>query len=341
MLPPTLLSGEGWRRLRSIAEQLPLGVIDQPFGFEIALDHELAEADFCVCPVRGSPLAAHFISNGEAAPHGSAAASLGACLARDEDDPTSFLSRRDGGIILEYDVPDVIPEEPAVPGIFFVPRSNSAAAARRLHDDPVETITTLWDAAAWRDDAAELLQVQRLYEALPGESYVVQAGVLPGRHQRAIRLVVHRVDTAELPGLLKRLRWSGSPDAVMSVISNTEALTRPGSVLSLDVTADGISPRLGLELFRSVETARIDSAGWQPMIDRLVDRGWCVPVKAEGLRAWPRLERLIGPGGIYRLHSTINHFKVVVENGCLTAKAYAAVYSAPLRMDNGAGNGGK
>ena len=273
MCPPALLSGGGWQRLQAMAGRLPLGVIDQPFGFEFALGREVPNADFCVCPVRGLALAAHYIREGAAAPPGAAAAALGACLARDEGDPDSFLSRRGGGIILEYDVPEVLPEEAAPPGIFFVPRSTSEDLARKLHDDPADTLAALWAAAAWGADAAELRRVQRVYDALPGASYVVQAGVLPGRRPRAVRLVVHRIDTAELPGLLERLRWPGSPDAVMSIIADTEDLVRPGGVLSLDVTANGMSPRVGLELFRSVETARIDCAGWRPMIDRLADKG--------------------------------------------------------------------
>ena len=328
--PTALLSGEGWERLQAVAQGLPLGAIDHPFGFEFALDRESAEADFCVRPARGSALAAHYICEGATAPHGSARTALGTCLARDEDDPASFLSRRGGGVILEYDVPKALPEEPVVPGVFFVPCTTSESAARKLHDDPSDTVAALWAVAAWRADAEELRRVQRVYEALSGASYVVQAGVLPGRQPRAVRLVVHRIDTAELSGLLDRLHWPGSPDAVMSVIADTKDLTQPDSVLSLDVTASGISPRVGLELFRSVERARIDRAGWRPMIDRLADKAWCVPAKAEGLRAWPRVERLIGPGGVYRLHSTINHIKVVVEHGRIAAKAYAAVYVRPF-----------
>ncbi len=156
MFPSALLSGGGWERIQVMAERLPVDVIDQPFGFEFDLDRESAKADFCVCPASGFALAGHYIREGAEAPEGSAAAALGACLARDEDDPVSFLSRRDGGIILEYDVPDVLPEEPAVPGVFFVPRAKTASAARKLHDDPSETVAALWDVAAWRADAEEL-----------------------------------------------------------------------------------------------------------------------------------------------------------------------------------------
>lgn len=328
MFPPALLSGGGWERLRATAARLPLAVIDQQFGFEFALGREAAEADFCVFPVRGSALAAHYVRAGEAAPAGSAAAALGACLAGDAGDPTSFLSRKEGAVVLEYDVPDAPPQEPAAPGIFFVPGTTAEDVARRLHDDPADTVAALRAAAGWRADAAELRQVERVCEALSGAGYVGQAGVMPGR-QRAVRLVVHRIDTAELPGLLERLRWPGSPDAPMSVLAQTSDLTRPGAVLSLDVAAGGVSPRLGLELFRPVEWFRIDRAGWRPLIDRLADSAWCVPAKAEGLRAWPRAGRLIGPGGIYRVHQTINHIKVVVAHGRIAAKAYAAVVVRP------------
>ena len=329
MFPPALLSGGGWERLRALAGWLPLGVIDRQFGFEFALGREAAEADFCVVPERGSTLAAHYIREGEAAPPGSAAAALGACLARRAGDPTSFLSRKEGGVVLEYDVPDVPPEEPAAPGIFFVPGAATEGAARKLHDDPADTVAGLWAAAGWRADAAELRQVERVHQALSGVGYVAQAGVLPGRRPRAVRLVVHRVDTAELPNLLERLRWPGSPDAAMSVVDETSDLTRPGVVLSLDVAAGGISPRLGLELFLPVDRFRIDRAAWRPMIDRLADKSWCVPAKAEGLRVWPRAERLIGPGGVYRIYQTINHVKVVVAHGRIVAKAYAATVVRP------------
>ncbi len=330
MFPPALLGGDGWERLQKVAERLPLGAIDERFGFEFGLDRESAEADFCVCPVRGSALAAHYIREGATAPPGTAVAALGDCLVRNADDAASFLPRRHGDVVLEYDVPDALSEQPPVPGIFFLPRTPSADAARKLHADPSETVAALWAAAGWRPDTAELRQVERLYDALSGASFVAQAGVLPGRRQRAVRLVVHRIDTAELPGLLARLRWPGSPDAVMSVIAATDDLTRPGAVLGLDVTASGILPRLGLELFHPLPWSRIDRTGWRPMIERLANKGWCVDAKAEGLRAWPRAGRLLGPGGVYRVLQTINHVKVVVAPGRIAAKAYAAVDVRPF-----------
>ncbi len=325
LFPPALLGGDGLERLLTVAERLPLCVIDKPFGFEFALWNEAADADFCVISAPGSSLAAHYVRAGAAAPPGSAAAALGACLARNSRDPASFLARGDGSVILEYDVPAHGREEPPPPGIFFVPGGVSGDAARKLLDDPADTVAALWAAAGRRADAAELRQVERVYGVFSDAGLVVQAGVLPGRPQRAVRLVVHRVDTAGLPRLLDRLRWPGSADAALAVTAATDDLTQPGAVLSLDVSAGGVSPRLGLELFRPVPAFTIDRTGWRPMIERLTDRRWCLPAKAEGLRAWSRTERVLGPRGAYRVYQYINHIKAVVGHGRIAAKAYAAM----------------
>ena len=314
LFPPVLLNGDGLERVLTVAERLPLCVIDQPFGFEFALCDEAADADFCVISAPGSSLAAHYVRAGAAAPSGSAAAALGACLARNARDPASFLARGEGSVILEYDVPAHGREEPPPPGIFFVPGGVSVDAARKLLDDPADTVAALWAAAGRRADAAELRQVERVYGVFSDAGLVVQAGVLPGRPQRAVRLVVHRVDTAGLPRLLDRLRWPGSADAALAVTAATDDLTQPGTVLSLDVSAGGVSPRLGLELFRPVPAVlpSTERAGG-PMIERLTDRRWCLPAKAEGLRAWSRTERVLGPRGAYRVYQYINHIKAVVE----------------------------
>ena len=325
LFPPALLSGDGLERLLAVAERLPLCVIDQPFGFEFALCNEAADADFCVIAAPGSSLAAHYVRAGAGAPSGSAAAALGACLARNARDPASFLASRDGSIILEYDVPAHCGEEPPPPGIFFVPGGTSIDAARKLLDDPADAVAALWAAAGVRADPAELRQVERVYEVFSDAALVAQAGILPGRSPRAVRLVVHRVDTAGLAGLLDRLRWPGSAATALSVTAATSDLTLPGAVLSLDVSASGVSPRLGLELFRRVQRFPIDRTGWQPLIERLADRRWCVPAKAEGLRAWPRAERVLGPHGVYRVYQYINHIKAVVDRGRIVAKAYAAM----------------
>ena len=323
-----MLGGDGLERLLAVAERLPLCVIDQPFGFEFALCNAAADSDFCVIAAPGSSLAAHYVRAGAAAPAGSAAAALGACLAREcTRVPASFLARRDGSIILEYDVPaHRSGAEPPPPGIFFVPGGATVDAARKLLDDPAATVAALWAAAGLCADPAELRQVERAHEVLSDAGLVVQAGVLPGRPQRAVRLVVHRIAAAALPGLLDRLRWPGSAAAALSVTAATNDLTAPGAVLSLDVSAQRRLAAAGAGAVPSRAAVSRRPHGLAAA-DRTPDRTrrWCVPAKAEGLRAWPRAERVLGPQGAYRVYQYINHVKAVVDHGRIAAKAYAAM----------------
>lgn len=329
LFPPALLGGDGLERLRAVAARLPLSAIDQPFGFEFALGREAADADFCVVAVPGGALAGHYVQRGRAASPGSPAAALGAILDAEAGGPAAFLVGKGGGVILEYDVPPssagAAPPPSAPPGIFLVPRDNTAAAARRLLGDPAETAAALRAAAGWPADAEELSRIRRVYEVVSGAGLIAQAGVLPGRPRRAVRLVVHRIDRAELPGLLGRLDWPGSVDAVLSVVDDAGDLIKPAAVLSLDVSASGVLPRLGIELLRRAGEPRLDPAGWRPLIDLLVEKRSCLPAKAEGLRAWTRAEPLFGLGGVFRMFQYVNHFKAVVLGGDVSVKGYAAV----------------
>ena len=45
--------------------------------------------------------------------------------------------------------------------------------------------------------------------------------------------------------------------------------------------------------------------------------------KAEGLKAWSRVEQVFDQARVYRLRQSINHVKVVVDRGTTAAKAYA------------------
>lgn len=335
MFPAVLLGGSGFERLLAVAEPVPLCVIDHPFGFEFKLGRDEAEADFCVVAAPGSALAAHYVREGAAAPPGSPAAGLRDCLDPGAGGPAgAFLARGEGGVILEYDVPAALatpsddPRRPcfgAPPGIFFVPRGGGREDAGRLFADSRETAAAVWAAAGWSAGAAELRRFERVFEILSGAGLIAQAGVLPGRPFRAVRLVAHHIDVEEAPRLLERLRWPGSVDTVVSVLAETSGLVQAGAAFSLDVSADGVSPRLGIEMFRREDDGGGPVAGWRPVVDRLVEKGWCAPVKAGGLRAWSGAAPVFGPGGVFRVFRRLNHLKAVVSEGRVAAKAYAAM----------------
>ena len=332
--PTALMGGHELGRLLSVAERLPLSVIDQRFGFEFDLGSEKPAADFCVVALPGSPLATHFVRDGEAAPRGSPGAALGACLADAADNPGSLLASMDGGVTLEYDVASAgLPDECPPPGLFFTPHGNTIAAARRLLDCPRSVFAGLCAAAGWPFDREELRQIERVYESLPDAALVAQAGVLPGRPQRAVRLVIHRIDPCALADFLERLDWPGSTETALSVIADATDVTQPNAVLSIDVSAAGVAPRLGMELYPAPAAdgqEQTNRNNWPPIIDRLEQRGWCLPGKAEGLRAWAHTEKVVGAGAMYQVYRHLNHMKAVVHHGQVTAKAYAAMLARRL-----------
>ena len=108
-------------------------------------------------------------------------------------------------------------------------------------------------------------------------------------------------------------------------LSDLSELIIPRPALSLDVNSLGVSPRLGLELFRPVEWYRTDPSGWRSLIEYLNEKGWCLPAKAQALTEWPRIDTFFGRDGVYRVRQVINHVKLLVHNGNVSVKGYAAL----------------
>lgn len=324
LFPSALVGGSGWERLLGLAHRLPIYVTDNRFGFEFDLCDPEPAADFCVVPPPASRLAEFYVGQGELAPPESAAAALGAFLAEQAGDPQALLAQGGGGVILEYDLAGISPEQPAPPGIFIVPGDVQNESGReKLFGDPERLADALWAVSGRTPDADVLRQMLRVYRALPQIGKVSQAGIMPGRDQRAVRLIIQTHSTEDAAELLARIQWPGSPVEAAAICGSMAELTRPGAALSVDVTPQGVSPRLGLEFFRPVEWHELDHAGWNRLIDRMTERGWCLPEKARGLKAWPRVEQVFDQAGVYRVRQSINHIKVVVDRGSTTAKAYA------------------
>ena len=326
LFPSALVLDTGWERLLAVAYRLPIYITDNRFGFEFDLCDPEPAADFCVVPSPGSRLAEFYVRQGELAPPESAAAALGAFLAKQARDPQALLAQGQGGVILEYDPVGISSEQQPPPGIFIVPQDvPDKCPMDKLFGDPERLAGALWAVAGRAPDAAILRQIRRIYQAMPPIGSVAQAGVLPGRAQRAVRLIIYTESGEAAVEMLARLRWPGSPSDAAAVAESLAELTKPGVSLSVDVTPRGVSPRLGLEFHRPVEWYELDHSGWNRLIDRLEERGWSLPEKARGLKEWSRVEQVFGDGRVYRVRQSINHVKVVVDRGNITAKAYAGM----------------
>ena len=338
LFPPELVDGGGWERLLDRARGLPHSVSDTPFGFEFHLGKPGPDADFCFRAHPGTDVAQHFIREGARPEPGSppaaraAAAALAAGLRELAADPDSYLARAVAGVILEYDLVGLAPgRPPPPPGLFLAPRHDAPGSRDGLseHRDPVRLLPALAATAGWNGHAEMLGTAERIFAALPEPGYVFQVGAFPARSPRAFRLLLGGVEAGEVPALLEQVEWPGPTDAAAAVLADVEGPVDRVAV-SIDARAEGPGPRLGLELYRPRNWSIADRPGWRALIARLVECGWCLPAKAEGLRRWPGIEGLLGGGRIHLVRQGINHVKVVLERGIRTeAKAYVGMEVLP------------
>ena len=329
LFPTALIGDAGWERVKALTTRLPVCTIDTRFGFEFDLYDAATTADFAVVVTPGSETAAFYQDPIEETGPLLAGPAFRAFLTHQEGDPESLLARTRTAIILEYDLARAGPGRHGPPGIFIVPRNPSQQGDQpvhdTIHDDPAKLVAALESAAGWGADVVDMRQVERVWAATSGAGKVTHAGVMTGRARGQVRLLIQGVRNADAAGMLERLRWNGNPSLVVSALSDLAGLVLPQTGLSIDVSAQGVSPRVGLELFRPTEPHQTDRAGWRVLFDRLAEKTWCLPSKADGLAEWPGMEFFFGRDGVYKVRQTVNHIKLVIEGDAIHVKGYAAM----------------
>ncbi len=329
LFPHALIGDAGWKRLEALTARLPVCMADARFGFEFDLCDASPMADFAAVVPPGSRTAAFYQELTEASAPDLAGPGLGTFLTKQEKDPRSLLNRTGASIILEYDLARATPGRHGPPGIFIVSRNPSDRDDPRnheaIHDDPAGLVAALESAACWGTGVVDMRPVDEVWAAMAGSGMVIQAGVMPGRTTHAIRLIIQGVHRQQVAEVLKRLRWNGDIPRVVAALQDLAGLVKPQTGLSIDVTGQGVSPRLGLELFRPIEWHQTDPAGWKVLFDRLVEKGWCLAARVDGLAEWPGLEMFFGRDGVYKVRQTVNHVKLVIDRGVVHVKGYAAM----------------
>ena len=335
-VPRSLIDDRGWERLLERVGSLPGSAVAAGVGFEFRLVGS-ASTDVAVSVAPGSPLLAYYVARGKEAQPGSAATSLGRFFRKATGSECASGSPLSGwfeGAMLEYDVVAATPGQPADPGLFV----------RLVHERPGRPglplpgvlAATLASAVGWSEDEDEVRAVESVFAALPPGGRVGQIGAMPGRGLRAVRLIVDDVAAEDVPDLLGRLDWPGRAGDAMAVLDEMGDVA-PYFRLSLDVSVDGVMPRLGLELYPPGEPRKgfdywltTGRADWRPIVERLEALQWCQSDKARGLLDFPGLDKLFGERGVFILYRGIDHVKITVEGDAVQAKAYAGLRFFPL-----------
>ena len=337
LFPASLLAGAGWTRLLERVTELPAAAAAF-FGFEFRLGDPDPSADLCV-PVAWDiaataalemPVARRFIQEARsgACLHPSRTA-LARCISG-FGRADSTLARWAEGALLEYDVGAI---GPSTPGVYFALRREPGPSGHDVRDSARRDIAcTLADACGWPADAAEQNEVERAIDALPRGARIAQAGAMPDRAGRAVRLVIRGIDEDAVPDFLARLRWPGPIDSVTGILTDLLAVSATFA-LSLDVTARGLGQRLGLEMCagKGLDWQDTTRADWQPCVARLMEREWCTPSKARGLLAWPGHQKVYSDHAIFLAHQGINHLKITVAGDDVEAKGYVGMSFVPLQ----------
>lgn len=242
---------------------------------------------------------------------------------------------------LEFDMPEM-QSDLIIPSVFFGPEKIPQDAS----SDPEAQFRWLVN------DALPLLRGKRLplkvkeqllscIEKIPKGASLFQVGTMLSRSTNDVRLYINKIHPERIIPYLTLLGWHDTDDQLQNLIMDIGAKAER-FVLSFDVTADGIGPRIGLEC--SFEENRYhEEPRWEPLFDYLVEQGMCLPEKRDALLRYSGVEHPDDfSGGVMKplvsvsqhlddifsgsLVRYISHVKVVYIPGRpLEAKAYPAV----------------
>ena len=177
-------------------------------------------------------------------------------------------------------------------------------------------------AVGWEEDIAERRVVESLFEALPMDAECSHAGAFPSRKPRSLRLIFS-IPFDDCAAFLADICWGGkeSIDRFQRIISETSTMISHVS-LACDVTAAGLSRRMGLELFLNKTWGTTNAQDWLPFLDYVHRNGLGRPGKIGALKRWPRQQLIFCGNEVVSFFSGINHFKVVFFDESVQVKSY-------------------
>ena len=328
VISSALIDDAGWASLRDAVRGLPVDP-GTGFGFELRLADAAAGTDFYIALPRGSSLGDYYIRLGECASPGSAAAVLGDQLASiDARAPWSDI------LCVEFDAASGPLGAP--PGLFIRIGSDLAENGAVGAPDARTVAEWLTGAVGWRLAAGEGRALRRAFDAVAGAGSSVDClGIMPGRTRRAFKVNSRAMESERVLMVLEGLGWSGPAGEVAAFLARFEGLFH-SLRLAIGVTADGVLPRIGLELFQG-EPGSLSQPGageWPPFLAGLCENGLCLPQKLDGLLAWPGRELVFRGRDTFGVLTGIAHVKVSFEErdggAAIEAKAYPAAGYLPF-----------
>jgi len=326
-LPTAVLSQGGAESLVQHVQHLPACALETTFGFESRLSDPRPACDFLLMVVPGTRFGRYLVERGtrqDATPPEAALAWYLTEIGR----PGAFLSRWLSDAILECDVVEARPHDPAPMGVFLKAHWRDDDADPLVHGtrrreklgNPGVMTAAMSFAVGREESPAERMAVEALFAALPEGAGCSHMGAFPMREPPALR-VVFSMAMRESPRFLDRVGWRGDLDSLARLADDLDPLL-PRIGLACDVNASGLRRRVGIELYRGRGWTETPPARWHVLLDYLDERGLATPEKARAIRLWRNREMLFGEQGAMTLLSGVNHFKLILDGAAVQAKAY-------------------
>jgi hypothetical protein len=293
-------------------------------GVECRLGSALAASDlaFCISAASGVRATlsrdAQMFAGGDQATVGSSVATF---LAR-WCEPRSPLHAGVAAVWLEFDHE---PRETARASPFVVYKIAEDTQSR---ESMAMLLREGAGALAEGSDGAAVEAAVRCLSELPRGVRLLHVGVAALCGGAAVRLIV-ALTRSDVAGALRRLEWPGDAIAAGATL---EALW-PGDdtvAVHLDFSVS-LGPRVGVEFYRP--SSPLDDPLWMPLLDGLVERGWCTPEKRAAAVAWPNREANVITGRETLLRQLMVKI-VFAPNDVTEAKAYLAFMPRPTLFGN-------
>ncbi|RKG66374.1 hypothetical protein D7W79_36670 [Corallococcus exercitus] len=261
-------------------------------------------------------------------------------FAQQWDTPGTLLNEEIEDIFFEFDVAGPLPEVP-VPSFFL----DFEKPARRRLETMEEALALLWGEPM---SPTVLARVRACAEALPDGARVFAVGAMFSRRFDGVRLCFRGLRPEAIPDYLARVGWPGEPAVLAALIAQVSDRSER-LALCIDVSAS-VLPRVGVEC-QMAEGMEAETERWTLLLERLVERGLCLPAKRDALLDWlghthsrahPELfpeallalGRTLDPEAVATFVRRISHIKLVHTPGQPPeAKAYLGFLQAWVVRD--------
>ena len=325
-VPDGILSREGLDSLLVRTQHLPESALEAMFVLESHLGDRRTCCDLSLFVVPKERFGKHVIASGRREGATSAEAALSWYLS-EVSCPESFLSRWLKMAILEYDMDD---SPLCAPGVFLEAHDRHQDAHPLVHGtrkreklgNPGVLTAAICAAVGWEEDEAERRFVESLFEALPAGAGCSHAGAFPSRRPRGLRFVFS-MSFDDCVAFLADIGWERekSLDRLQRIADEVGPMvSRVG--LSCDITAGGVSRRMGFELFLDRNWGAATAQDWLPFLDYVRRNRLGIPSKVDALSRWPRRQQIVSRDEVVHLLSGINHFKLVLDSESVQVKTY-------------------